>query len=336
MAMFKIPSTSPVVDDHWVQGICLVNVTTGEPINNIGGAETYATYADFPATGSSGTIYIALDTTKLYIWDGSQYVQVASSSSLVYKGVIDISTAPNYPAGVIGDYYKAVNTNATYPRSGFIGGASGKQLQTTNIILCNEDNAGGDEAAVGDKWSIINDLPAFEYNDETEGGAGLLSSVFFSKLLWSSSLSVASDQNVLPDGSTVQGGNLSSITVSGGGGAGTITYGNAYMMRIKDPRAISYLKYVDGVIILPNVVSSFQQSINSDKDIYVVQNHESSTLSLFVVAQGFKFDTSTGLPTATPVDLRTQASGATTSIELTPNTSVTMRWSHSRQRFEEQ
>lgn len=32
MAQFKIPSTSPVVGDSWVNGYAIVNVSTGLPI----------------------------------------------------------------------------------------------------------------------------------------------------------------------------------------------------------------------------------------------------------------------------------------------------------------
>jgi hypothetical protein len=40
---------------------------------------SYANLAAFPATGNSGTIYVALDTGKTYRWGGSSYVEIISS-----------------------------------------------------------------------------------------------------------------------------------------------------------------------------------------------------------------------------------------------------------------
>lgn len=42
----------------------------------------YANLAGFPATGTSGLIYIALDTNKVYRWSGSAYVEISASLAL--------------------------------------------------------------------------------------------------------------------------------------------------------------------------------------------------------------------------------------------------------------
>ena len=39
----------------------------------------YANLAGFPATGTSGIIYVALDTNKVYRWSGSAYVEISAS-----------------------------------------------------------------------------------------------------------------------------------------------------------------------------------------------------------------------------------------------------------------
>jgi len=39
----------------------------------------YANQASFPATGSTGIIYVALDTNKIYRWSGSAYVEISPS-----------------------------------------------------------------------------------------------------------------------------------------------------------------------------------------------------------------------------------------------------------------
>lgn len=43
---------------------------------------TYNTYADFPAIGEDGKIYVAKDTNRTYRWGGSSYVAIASDLAL--------------------------------------------------------------------------------------------------------------------------------------------------------------------------------------------------------------------------------------------------------------
>lgn len=44
--------------------------------------QEFANLAAFPATGSSSTIYIALDTNRTYRWTGTQYIEISSSLAL--------------------------------------------------------------------------------------------------------------------------------------------------------------------------------------------------------------------------------------------------------------
>jgi hypothetical protein len=52
----------------------------------------FATLADFPATGETGKIYVALNTNIIYRWSGSTYVEISASialgetSSTAYRG----------------------------------------------------------------------------------------------------------------------------------------------------------------------------------------------------------------------------------------------------------
>ena len=52
----------------------------------------YSTSSSFPATGSTGKIYVALDTNKTYRWGGTEYVEISESlalgttSSTAYRG----------------------------------------------------------------------------------------------------------------------------------------------------------------------------------------------------------------------------------------------------------
>jgi hypothetical protein len=42
----------------------------------------YASFSNFPATGESGKIYVAIDTNKSYRWSGTIYIIIASDLSL--------------------------------------------------------------------------------------------------------------------------------------------------------------------------------------------------------------------------------------------------------------
>lgn len=70
------------------------------------------------------------------------------SSPLQYKGVIDCSANPNYPAATVGDVY-------VVSVAGKIGGASGLAVEAGDTLICKETAAEGDEATVGSKWNVI-------------------------------------------------------------------------------------------------------------------------------------------------------------------------------------
>lgn len=74
---------------------------------------------------------------------------VASQDAMVFKGVIDCSANPNYPAADRGWTYRA-------SVAGKIGGSSGVVVQVGDIILCLTDGtASGNQATVGSNWTVI-------------------------------------------------------------------------------------------------------------------------------------------------------------------------------------
>lgn len=74
---------------------------------------------------------------------------VAAQDAMVFKGVIDCSANPNYPAADRGWTWRA-------SVAGKIGGASGVVVQVGDIILCLTDStASGDQATVGAHWTVI-------------------------------------------------------------------------------------------------------------------------------------------------------------------------------------
>lgn len=76
------------------------------------------------------------------------YVDGVVSGLLELKDNINASTNPNYPAGLVGDTYFITV-------AGKVGGASGKTVNIGDMLVCSNDNAGGNEAAVGADWFVV-------------------------------------------------------------------------------------------------------------------------------------------------------------------------------------
>ncbi len=64
-----------------------------------------------------------------------------------FKGVINASTNPNYPAASAGDVYRI-------SVAGKIGGGSGTNVEIGDLILAIATNVGGTQAAVGASWTV--------------------------------------------------------------------------------------------------------------------------------------------------------------------------------------
>lgn len=74
---------------------------------------------------------------------------VAAQDAMIFKGVVDCSSNPNYPAADAGHTYRV-------SVAGKIGGASGVNVEAGDILLCLVDGtAAGNQATVGASWSII-------------------------------------------------------------------------------------------------------------------------------------------------------------------------------------
>jgi hypothetical protein len=70
-------------------------------------------------------------------------------NALVFKGVIDCSSNPNYPAADRGFLY-------VISVAGKIGGASGISVLPRDIIICLDNGtASGNQATVGSHWSVV-------------------------------------------------------------------------------------------------------------------------------------------------------------------------------------
>lgn len=117
-------------------------------------AASYALLAD-PAfsgiptapTAAPGTNTTQLATTAFTI--AEILARIAALDVLQYKGAIDCSSNPNYPAANAGDTYRI-------SIAGKIGGASGASVEAGEMIICHVDgSAAGTQAAVGANWDVI-------------------------------------------------------------------------------------------------------------------------------------------------------------------------------------
>lgn len=103
-----------------------------------------------------------------------------SNDAMVYKGGIDASTNPNYPAADAGHTYKITV-------AGLIGGASGVAVQPGDTLICTVDaSAAGNQATVGANWTIVQSnvdqattatLGLTRYATQAEAEAGSLGTV---------------------------------------------------------------------------------------------------------------------------------------------------------------
>lgn len=74
---------------------------------------------------------------------------VSVNDALVYKGTINASTNPNYPAADAGDTYKI-------SVAGRIGGATGQRVEVNDMLICVVDGSpAGSDSGVGGNWDVI-------------------------------------------------------------------------------------------------------------------------------------------------------------------------------------
>jgi hypothetical protein len=111
---------------------------------------------DAADTIANQSLYEAQSSVALSYQDSegaSHTVLFADSSGIVdpfiFKGVLNCSANPNYPAADAGHVYKV-------SVAGKIGGASGKAVTAGDTLYCFTDSsAAGNEATVGANWAVL-------------------------------------------------------------------------------------------------------------------------------------------------------------------------------------
>lgn len=98
-------------------------------------------------TAAAGTNTTQIATTAFTI--AEILARLASNDAMLYKGAIDASSNPNYPAADAGHTYRI-------SVAGKIGGASGPNVEVGDMIISHVDSsASGTHATVGANWDII-------------------------------------------------------------------------------------------------------------------------------------------------------------------------------------
>jgi hypothetical protein len=131
----------------------------------------YAILAAFPGTGATGTLYVALDTGKIYRWSGSAYVEISpspGSTDAVPEGAVNLyfssarAQAQALAAALTG---YAVGTDAAMAVADTILAALGKAQGQINAIkngLYGPSRFKGDRGTIGASAADI-----FRINNQT-------------------------------------------------------------------------------------------------------------------------------------------------------------------------
>ena len=105
-------------------------------------------YSDAPGIRAIGSASDTLLCTEKAVRDAIDGI-IASTNAMVYKGGIDCSASPNYPAADAGDTY-----NVTV--AGKIGGSGGVTVEAGDTMTCTTDaTVTGTQATVGAFWVIV-------------------------------------------------------------------------------------------------------------------------------------------------------------------------------------
>jgi hypothetical protein len=119
---------------------------TGNALSNLATSMFAASVID-----TDGTLAADLDTRIASQKAVKTYCDqlISAQDAMVFKGVQDCSSSPNYPAGNRGDTWRV-------SVAGKIGGASGVSVEIGDMFICLDDGtASGTQAAQGAHWGVI-------------------------------------------------------------------------------------------------------------------------------------------------------------------------------------
>ncbi|HET8744312.1 MAG TPA: hypothetical protein VFM98_01815 [Ramlibacter sp.] len=149
---------------------------------------------------------------------------IEAQDAMVFKGLIDCSASPNYPAADRGHTYRV-------SVAGKIGGASGVVVEAGDFAVCLDDGTpAGNQATVGTHWGVFQaniDGAVTGPTSATSGNFATFSGAS-GKVIQDSGVAPADKQDTLVSGTNIKTINGSSIlgagnlVVGGGGGSGDV------------------------------------------------------------------------------------------------------------------
>lgn len=219
---------------------------------------------------------------------------IAAANAMVYKGVIDASTNPNYPAANAGDVY-------VISVAGCIGGVSGAEVESGDMIICKTDStATGNQATVGAEWNIVDKNntgvvtgPASAVDDNLALFSGVTG-----KVVKDSGVKVADIQNKTHTGDVTGSealtiaskavtlakmADLAALSIIGNDGASA---GTPKALTAVEARAL--LNVADGATANIGTVQKFSQTIgdNSATSFVLTHNFNSRDLTVSIFEAG--------------------------------------------------
>ncbi len=127
------------------------NPTLGDWFDQAVKAASSPTFGNITDSGLTASLPVFSDANKKLVSKSiaDTLTALGLTSALVYKGVIDCSANPNYPAADAGHMY-------IVSVAGKIGGASGITVDIGDSLICKTDaSASGDQATVGANWNVV-------------------------------------------------------------------------------------------------------------------------------------------------------------------------------------
>lgn len=138
-------------DANTIEGRTVSEAKTDLGLENVTNESKATMFTNAALTGAPTAPTAATDTNTTQIASTAfvlAQVSAAVAGLLDFKGNIDASANPNYPAASKGDtYYVSV--------AGKVGGASGVTVAIGDAVIAKADNDGGTEASVGASWFVL-------------------------------------------------------------------------------------------------------------------------------------------------------------------------------------